>query len=435
MAKDELIDTHVYLQQCEKAIKALHSHQTKKQAELQENELLPGKEEHIWLNVTVKRVSPTLKIKPVRIPIVHPIVDPRTTQVCLIVKDPQREYKDLLETHKIKFISRVVGLAKLKGKFKPFDARRALLKEYGLFLADDRVIPTLPKLLGSKWFEAKKQPIPVSLTKKDLKKELERAISSTYMNQNRGTCTSIRIGTLSQKPSQILENLKTALPVIVQHIKDGWENVQSLFIKTSSSVSLPIWTCNLDDSKEGRWDGLTAEVEGEQGSSRDEEEVESDVEPSPEIKQQTDGTKAKGKKRVPEDNRDEDKPNKKQKKNADASKQKAKDSSSKPTPPKDKASMSPHAVKTSKYSGAAKQERKIIKPSSDINASDEETPVEAIKGTSTVPEAPRTSSVTVAALKQKRMKDSSERKKEKLLNSKGGKSIKAKVTGKKAARD
>lgn len=33
------------------------------------------------------------------------------------------------------------------------------------------------------------------------------------------------------------------------------------------------------------------------------------------------------------------------------------------------------------------------------------------------------------------MKDSSERKKEKLLNSKGGKSIKAKVTGKKAARD
>ncbi len=66
MAKDELIDAHVSLQQCEKAIKALHAHQTKKHAEMQENELLPGKEEYIWLNVTVKRVSPTLKIKPVR---------------------------------------------------------------------------------------------------------------------------------------------------------------------------------------------------------------------------------------------------------------------------------------------------------------------------------------------------------------------------------
>ena len=74
----------------------------------------------------------------------------------MITKDPQREYKDLLETHKIKFIHRVVGLGKLKGKWKPFEARRLLLKENGLFLADERVIPLLPRLLGKKWFEAKK---------------------------------------------------------------------------------------------------------------------------------------------------------------------------------------------------------------------------------------------------------------------------------------
>ena len=89
-------------------------------------------------------------------PIVHPLVDPRTSRICLITKDPQREYKDLLEAQNIKFISRVVGLEKLKGKFKPFEARRALLKENGLFLADERILPLLPKLLGSKWFEAKK---------------------------------------------------------------------------------------------------------------------------------------------------------------------------------------------------------------------------------------------------------------------------------------
>jgi ribosome biogenesis protein UTP30 len=74
----------------------------------------------------------------------------------LITKDPQREYKDLLESNDIKFISRVVGIQKLKGKFKPFEARRMLLKESGLFLADDRVIPLLPKLLGKAFFSAKK---------------------------------------------------------------------------------------------------------------------------------------------------------------------------------------------------------------------------------------------------------------------------------------
>lgn len=86
----------------------------------------------------------------------HPIVDPRTSSVCLIVKDPQREYKDLIAQHDIKFISRVVDIKHLKGKWKPFEARRMLLHEHGLFLADERVVPLLPKLLGSKFFQAKK---------------------------------------------------------------------------------------------------------------------------------------------------------------------------------------------------------------------------------------------------------------------------------------
>ena len=76
--------------------------------------------------------------------------------MCLITKDPQREYKDLLESKNIKFISRVVGVEKLKGKFRGFDARRLLLHENGLFLADKRVLPLLPQLLGKEWFKAKK---------------------------------------------------------------------------------------------------------------------------------------------------------------------------------------------------------------------------------------------------------------------------------------
>jgi len=152
----ELIDSHVSLEQCRQAVEALHSHEIKKKEKFEERQVLPAKDQHIWLNVTVKQIPAHHKLKPVKIPIVHPLVDPRTTSVCLITKDPQRQYKDLLETHNIKFISRVVGLEKLKGKFKAFEARRMLLKENGLFLADDRIIPLLPKLLGSKWFEAKK---------------------------------------------------------------------------------------------------------------------------------------------------------------------------------------------------------------------------------------------------------------------------------------
>ncbi|KAF8158493.1 ribosomal protein L1p/L10e family-domain-containing protein [Crassisporium funariophilum] len=263
MSEEDFIDSHVSVKQCRKAVEALHSHELKKKEKFEENQLLPGKEQNVWLNVTVKQIAANHKFKPTKIPIVHPLVDPRTTPVCLITKDPQRQYKDLLETHKIKFISRVVGIEKLKGKFKPYEARRMLLKENGLFLADERVVPLLPKLLGSKWFEAKKQPIPVCLTRKDLKGELERAISSTYMNQNQGTCISIKVGKLSHTTSQILDNIKTALPAIANAVKGNWDNIQSLNIKTNSSVSLPIWSCTLDDVEGGRWSGLHAEDEEE----------------------------------------------------------------------------------------------------------------------------------------------------------------------------
>jgi ribosome biogenesis protein UTP30 len=54
-----------------------------------------------------------------------------------------------------------------------------------------------------------------------------------------------------------LRNLTTALPHVVKNIRENWDNVQSIHIKTSSSASLPVWTCRLDEEEGGRWDGLT----------------------------------------------------------------------------------------------------------------------------------------------------------------------------------
>jgi ribosome biogenesis protein UTP30 len=79
---------------------------------------------------------------------------------------------------------------------------------------------------------------------------------------------------MSHTPSQILENIKTALPAISKIIKGGRENIQSFHIKTHSSVSLPIWVCNLDGSEGGRWAGLTeivSESLSDQTSESDED--------------------------------------------------------------------------------------------------------------------------------------------------------------------
>ena len=66
VSKDELIDNHVSTNQCKKAVDALMTHVAKAVAKRDENELLGGKEENVWLVLTVKRSHAEKKLKPQR---------------------------------------------------------------------------------------------------------------------------------------------------------------------------------------------------------------------------------------------------------------------------------------------------------------------------------------------------------------------------------
>jgi len=52
---------------------------------------------------------------------------------------------------------------------------------------------------------------------------------------------SIKIGNTDMTSKQLLENLEMAIPVIVDKIPRKWKNIQSLYIKTAESISLPIY--------------------------------------------------------------------------------------------------------------------------------------------------------------------------------------------------
>jgi hypothetical protein len=64
--QDGLIDDRVSVKQCKLAVEALHAHEIKKVQKAQETELLPGKELNIWLNVAVKQMPSSAKIKPAK---------------------------------------------------------------------------------------------------------------------------------------------------------------------------------------------------------------------------------------------------------------------------------------------------------------------------------------------------------------------------------
>lgn len=134
-----------------------------------------------------------------------------------------------------------MGISKLRTKHKTYEARRLLCDSYDVFLADDRILPLLPKLLGKEFFKKKRLPVPVNLKKADLTKELTDAIEATYMTMATGPCFSIKIGTTHQSSTEIAQNIMTALPVIVSHIPKKWENVQSVHLKTATSLALPLY--------------------------------------------------------------------------------------------------------------------------------------------------------------------------------------------------
>ncbi|KAG0373864.1 MAG: ribosomal protein L1/ribosomal biogenesis protein [Linnemannia gamsii] len=231
------------IKQADKAVKALLGYVEKKGES--KNQLLE-EDQTVWLIIATKKFSDASKAKPHRIPLKHSIVAP-DAEVCLFVKDPQKDYKRILEEKNVKAVNKVIGVSKLRAKYKPYEAKRQLCASYGMFLADARVVTVLPKLLGKTFFLKKKQPIPVDMTKTDLKKEIARAIGSTYMHTTSGTCTAVKVGLTSQSAAEITANIETAMPHIIEKIPRKWKNIQSINLKTNDSTSLPIFNSLPDE--------------------------------------------------------------------------------------------------------------------------------------------------------------------------------------------
>lgn len=160
-------------------------------------------------------------------------------------------------------VSKIIGLAKLKQKYEPHEAKRALCRAFDLFLADSRVLPALPRALGKAFFTAKKQPIPVNLRGgpgRDWAAEVRRALDATYLHRGGGTCVNIRVGRTSQAAGEVGANAVAALAGALPHLVRGWSGVRSVLLKLAGSAALPVYQSA---------EAAAAEGEGEEGTAVD----------------------------------------------------------------------------------------------------------------------------------------------------------------------
>ncbi|KAK3703879.1 proteasome-interacting protein cic1 [Vermiconidia calcicola] len=268
-------------------LRNITSHQATRKETAEKTSLLADADEDevadetpIWLVLTTKKhIIDKKRLKPGKIALPHPYLNTADSslRICLISADPQRKYKDLIAHQSFpldlaKRVGRVIGMTKLKAKYKSYESRRQLLSEYDVFLADDRIITYLPQVLGKVFYKGgSKRPIPVTLEGKrqnldeqgnkrrklseggtkvtktevkpsDVAREIERTLSSTLVHLVPSITTSVKVGKSSMEPQQLQENVDVVTQALVEkYVPQKWRNVRSMHIKGPSTAALPIY--------------------------------------------------------------------------------------------------------------------------------------------------------------------------------------------------
>jgi ribosome biogenesis protein UTP30 len=234
----------------ERALRALLKHHESSSDDQQ----LLGNELDVQVQFSLARIPGKASAKPIRVEIPHPLVNVgssdgeislQDTQVCIIVKEESKPWvQEMIERFpkELGCIKKVLGLQSLRTKHKSFSQRRELLARFDIFFADDRILPMLTKALGGKFFEKKKQPIPIALTRKEaLPFAVQKNLKSTFMFLSAGTCVTVKAGNTGMSETKLLENIQSIAQVVPEKVPKKWSNIRSVSIKTSNSVALPIY--------------------------------------------------------------------------------------------------------------------------------------------------------------------------------------------------
>jgi ribosome biogenesis protein UTP30 len=212
--------------------------------------LLDDRDDFFILLLALRRIPSTSRTSPFFLPLPHPIFplsDPTLApSVFLIIDDRAPDSppasKFLEEAKECNLpVSEVIGLSTLRTDYRPFESRRKLCGSHDLFLADKKILPLLPRLLGKSFFQKKKNPLPVDFSRVGWKHQIKRILSSTFFYIRSGTCCGIKVGRLSMEEEQVIDNVMAVIDKAVEKIPKKWGNMRSLHLKSVDSVALPIY--------------------------------------------------------------------------------------------------------------------------------------------------------------------------------------------------
>lgn len=117
---------------------------------------------------------------------------------------------------------------------------KKLAKKYDCFLASEVLIKQIPRLLGPGLSKAGKFPAPVSHTD-SLEDKMAELKSTIKFQLKKVLCLGVAIGHVQMTEDMLVNNIMLAINFLVSLLKKNWQNVKSLFIKSSMGAPVRIY--------------------------------------------------------------------------------------------------------------------------------------------------------------------------------------------------
>ncbi|KAI9168297.1 60S ribosomal protein L10A [Blastocladiella emersonii ATCC 22665] len=109
---------------------------------------------------------------------------------------------------------------------------KKLAKKYDAFLASEVLIKQIPRLLGPGLHKAGKFPTPIS-HQDDITVKADELRSTIKFQLKKVLCLGVAVGHVAMTEDQLVANIMLSVNFLVSLLKKNWQNVKSLFIKST----------------------------------------------------------------------------------------------------------------------------------------------------------------------------------------------------------
>jgi len=112
---------------------------------------------------------------------------------------------------------------------------KKLAKKHDAFLASETLIRKIPRLLGPGLHKAGKFPTSVTHND-DLNAKAEELRSTIKFQLKKVLCLGVAVGHVKMSEDELVANIMLSINFLVSLLKKNWQNVKSLYIKSTMGV-------------------------------------------------------------------------------------------------------------------------------------------------------------------------------------------------------